>query len=176
MKSFDQNKKSTGKKSNQFTIMKDDPIDGHPGFSGGGAISLENMSPLIVDPNEDRVWVDMGAMHARSEVEKRIRFVTDKEEVPNGKPYWIVWTTVERSEAGPFYYGIAASFLEVDREARREYKILAEHVNRMDKSLKGRVVIDQMDDHSKKLLKDFLIEFNPQYWENAEDELKAAFD
>lgn len=46
----------------------------------------------------------------------------------------------------------------------------------MDKSLKGRVVIDQMDDHSKKLLKDFLIEFNPQYWENAEDELKAAFD
>ena len=66
--------------------------------------------------------------------------------------------------------------MEVDREARRGYKILAEHVNRMDKSLKGRVVIDQMDDHSKKLLKDFLIEFNPQYWENAEDELKAAFD
>lgn len=82
--------------------MKDDPIDGHPGFSGGGAISLENMSPLIVDPNEDRVWVDMGAMHARSEVEKRIRFVTDKEEVPNGKPYWIVWTTVERSERDLF--------------------------------------------------------------------------
>lgn len=75
MNSFDDKNE---KKSNQFTIMKDDPIDGHPGYSGGGAISLENMSPLVVDPNEDKVWVDMGAMHARSEVEKRIKFVTEK--------------------------------------------------------------------------------------------------
>ncbi|MGM8214938.1 YwhD family protein [Bacillaceae bacterium W0354] len=172
MKSFD-NKDE--KKSNQFTIMKDDPIDGHPGFSGGGTISLENMSPVIVDPNEDRVFVDMGAMHARSEIEKRIRFVTDKSEVPNGKPYWIVWVTVERKAEGPFYYGVAASFLEVDREARRGYKILAEHVNHMDKSLKGRIVVDHMDDHSKRLLGDFLREFNEDYWKNASEDLRKAF-
>src|SRR5690625_5218111 len=163
------------KKSNQFTIMKDDPIDGHPGFTGGGVISLENMSPIIVDPNEDRVFVDMAAMHARSEIEKRIRFLTNKEEVPNGKPYWIVWVTVERNKSGPFYYGVAASYLEVDREARRGYKILAEHVNQMDKSLKGRIVVDHMDEHSKNLLGDFLQEFNEQYWENSTDELKEAF-
>mgnify|MGYP001291916568 CR=1 FL=1 len=163
------------KKSSQFTIMKDDPIDGHPGFSGGGVISLENMSPVIVDPNEDRVFVDMGAMHGRSEIEKRIRFLTDKSEVPNGKPYWIVWITVERNEAGPFYYGVAGSYLEVDREARRGYKILAEHVNQMDKSLKGRTVVDHMDDHSRALLGKFLREFNEDYWNNSEDELKEAF-
>lgn len=163
------------KKSNQFTIMKDDPIDGHPGFSGGGVISLENMSPVIVDPNEDRVFVDMGAMHARSEIEKRIRFLTDKSEVPNGKPYWIAWVTVERNENGPYYYGVAASYLEVDREARRGYKILAEHVNHMDKSLKGRVVVEHMDDHSRQLLGNFLRKFNESYWENSTEELKAAF-
>ncbi|RPF54054.1 YwhD family protein [Aquisalibacillus elongatus] len=172
MNSFDDKDQ---KKSNQFTIMKDDPIDGHPGYSGGGTISLENMSPLVVDPNEDKVWVDMGAMHARSEVEKRIKFVTDKEEVPNGKPYWLVWVTVERGEEGPYYHGVAASYLEVDREARRGFKILAEHVNRMDKSLKGRIVVNQMDDHSKKLLGDFLKEFNADYWKNSIDELKQAF-
>ncbi|MDV2583142.1 YwhD family protein [Alkalibacillus haloalkaliphilus] len=161
------------KSSNKFTIMKDDPIDGHPGYSGGGgAFSLENMSPLIVDPNEDRVWVDMGAMHARSEVEKRIKFVTDQEEVPNGKPYWIVWVTVERGEHGPYYYGVAACYLEVDREARRGYKVLAEHVNRMDKSLKGKIILEHMDDHSKALLRDFLKDFNEQYWELSTDELK----
>ncbi|TFB19203.1 hypothetical protein E3U55_10810 [Filobacillus milosensis] len=172
MNSFDDKE---NKKSNQFTIMKDDPIDGHPGYSGGGSFSLENMSPLIVDPNEDKVWVDMGAMHARSEVEKRIKFVTDKEEVPNGKPYWIVWVTVERHEQGPYYHGVAASFLEVDREARRGFKILAEHVNRMDKSLKGKIIVDQMDDHSKKLLGEFLKEFNEEYWNNSTGELKQSF-
>ncbi|WP_027965166.1 YwhD family protein [Halalkalibacillus halophilus] len=173
MKEFNTNDQSGDKKDNQFTIMKDDPIDGHPGYSGGGAFSLENLSPLIVDPNEDKVWVDMGAMHARSEVEKRIKFVTDKEEVPNGLPYWIVWVTTERSEKGPYYYGVAASYLEVDRPAKRGYKILAEHVNGMDKSLKGRHVLDKIDPHSKKLLREFLQEFNPQYWELASDELKA---
>ncbi len=155
--------------------MKDDPIDGHPGYSGGGAFSLENMSPVIVDPNEGEAFVDMGAMHARSKIEKRIRFLTNKEEVPNGKPYWIAWVTVERDEKGPFYHGIAASYLEVDREARRGYKILAEHVNHMDKSLKGRIVVDHMDDKSKKILGDYLKEFKPEIWENSRDEVKDAF-
>ncbi|WP_425542195.1 YwhD family protein [Salinibacillus aidingensis] len=164
------------KKTQQFTIMKDDPIDGHPGYSGGGAISLENMSPIIVDPNEEEAFVDMGAMHARSKVEKRIKFLSDRNEVPNGKLYWIAWTTVERSESGAYYYGLAASELVVDREIRRGYKLLPEHVNHMDKSLKGRVVIDHMDEKSKGILEKFLREFNPEMWENSRDELKNAFD
>ncbi|PKR77182.1 hypothetical protein CEY16_10600 [Halalkalibacillus sediminis] len=176
MKSFDQmnnnNENNGEKKSNQFTIMKDDSTDGHGGY-GVGTISLENMSPLIVDPNEDKVWVDMAAMHARSAVEKRIRFSTNKEDVPNGKPYWIVWVTVERGDGGPHYYGAAASELLVDREARRGYKILAEHVNHMDKSLKGRYVLEHMDDHSKKLLRDFLMDFNEEYWANSRLVLKG---
>nr|WP_323741911.1 YwhD family protein [Salinibacillus xinjiangensis] len=168
--------KKEPKKTQSFTIMKDDPIDGHPGYSGGGSFSLENLSPIIVDPNEEKAFVDMGAMHARSVVEKRIKFLPDRNEVPNGKLYWIAWTTVERDEKGPFYYGVAASELVVDREIRRGYKLLPEHVNHMDKALKGRVIVDHMDDKSKKVLGDFLKEFNPDMWDNSREEVHKAFD
>lgn len=39
-------------------------------------------------------------MHARSTVEKGIKFLPNKEEVPNGKPYWLVWVTIDRKEEG----------------------------------------------------------------------------
>ncbi|MEQ6388413.1 YwhD family protein [Bacillaceae bacterium S4-13-58] len=167
----DQNKE---KKKNQFTIMKDDSTDGHGGY-GVGALSLENMTPVIVDPNEKKAFVEMGAMHARSTIERGIKFLKNKEEVPNGKPYWIAWVCVSQNEKGPHYSGVASSFMTVDREIRRGYKLLPEHVNHMDKSLKGKIIVEHMDSLSKQLLKDFLIEFKPNFWENSSEELKAAF-
>lgn len=142
------------KKSNQFTIMKDDSTDGHGGY-GVGSISLENISPVIIDPNDDRAFVDMGAMHARSEVERRVKFIPNKEEVPNGKLYWIVWVTVERGEEGPYYHGVAGSEIRVDRSIKRAYKSMPEHVNHMDKSMKGHYIVEHMDEKSLKLLADF---------------------
>lgn len=153
--------------------MKDDSTDGHGGY-GVGSISLENISPVIVDPNEHRAFVDMGAMHARSEVERRVKFIPNKDEVPNGKLYWIVWVTVERGENGPYYHGMAGSEIRVDRSIKRAYKSMPEHVTHMEKSMKGHVIIDHMDDTSKKLLADFLREFNPEMWKNAPDTLHQA--
>ncbi|GGM32888.1 hypothetical protein GCM10011351_18650 [Paraliobacillus quinghaiensis] len=161
------------KRSNAFTIMKDDSTDGHGGY-GVGSISLENISPVIIDPNEKRAFVDMGAMHARSEVERRVKFIKDKEEVPNGLLYWIVWVTVERGENGPYYHGVAGSEIRVDRSIKRAYKSMPEHVTHMDKSMKGQYIVEHMDDESKELLGDFLREFDPVMWENAADELKEA--
>ncbi|WP_026570814.1 YwhD family protein [Sediminibacillus terrae] len=161
------------KKKNQFTIMKDDSTDGHGGY-GVGSISLENISPVIIDPAEDRAFVDMGAMHARSEIERRVKFLPDKDAVPNGKLYWIVWVTVERKDSGSYYHGVAGSEIRVDRSIKRAYKSMPEHVNHMDKSMKGKVIVDHMDGHSKKLLGDFLREFNKEMWENSSDELKQA--
>ncbi|MFC7319400.1 YwhD family protein [Halobacillus campisalis] len=179
MKEFDQfkNNKEQGsdKKKNQFTILKDDSTDGHGGY-GVGSISLENMSPVIVDPNEEKAYVDMGALHARSAVEKRIRFLTDRSEVPNGKLYWITWVTVDYQEGKPCYHGVAGSEVVVDREIRRGYKLLPEHVNHMDKSLKGRFVVDHMDDKSKRILAEFLRDFKPQLWDNSAQELKDSLD
>lgn len=94
----------SGDNKNRFTIIKDDSNDGHGGY-GVGAISLENMSSVIVDPNENKAYVDMGAMHARSDVERRVKFQPDRTKVPDGKLYWIVWVNVDRNENGPYYAG-----------------------------------------------------------------------
>lgn len=161
------------KKSNMFTIIKDDPTDGHGGY-GGGAISLENMTPVIVDPAEGEAYIDMATMHARGEIERRVKMLPNKEDVPNGKLYWICWVTVERGPNGPEYYGAAASELIVDKEARRGYKRLPEHVKHMEQSLKGKFVLDHIDEKSKKLLRDFLVDYDIDMWNRASQDLKDA--
>ncbi|MCC3356283.1 YwhD family protein [Bacillus sp. REN16] len=165
---MDQNKKKVA-----FNIIKNDPTDGHKGY-GIGALSLENISPVFVDIEDEDVFVDVGAMHARSVVEKGIKFLPNKEDVPNGKPYWLVWVTIDRKEEGPYYAGVTACYMTVDRSIRRGYKSLPEHVNRMDKSLKRHIMVDFMDDKSKKLLTDFLINHNKEIWDNSGDELKEG--
>src|SRR5690625_2827808 len=165
---------SSGKKKQQaFTIIKDDPTDGHVCF-GMGILSLENMSSIIVDPTEDKAYIDMDAMHARSKVERRVKYFPNKEDVPNGRLYWIVWVTTERGENGPYYAGVAGSELRVDRPNKRAYKSMGEHVSHMEKSLKGQIVVDHMDEHSKELLKDLLVNFNEDMWENSSSELKNS--
>jgi hypothetical protein len=161
------------KKPIGFNIIKPDPTDGHKGF-GKGALSLDNVSPVIVDVDAGDAVIDVGAMHARSVVEKGIKFLKTKEEVPNGKPYWLVWVTVDRKQEGPYYAGVTACEMTVDREIRRGYKSLPEHVNRMDKSLKRYIIVDHMDDKSKKILSDFLQNHNQDMWNNSAEELKKG--
>ena len=165
---MEENKKKIG-----FNIIKPDPMDGHKGF-GKGALSLDNVSPVIVDVEAGDAVIDVGAMHARSVVEKGIKFLKSKEEVPNGKPYWLVWVTVDRNQEGPYYAGVTACEMTVDREIRRGYKSLPEHVNRMDKSLKRHIIVDHMDGKSKKILADFLLNHNQDMWNNSVEELKKG--
>lgn len=166
---------SNKRKKQSFTIISDDSTDGHGGY-GMGSITLENMSSVIVDPNKDEAYVDMDAMHARSAVERRVRYLPNKEDVPNGLLYWIVWVTVEHGDKGPYYAGVAGSELRIDRSIRRGYKSMPEHVTHMEKSLKGNIVVKHMDDHSKKLLRDYLFEFNEEMWQHSSDELKKSLE
>ena len=159
------------KRKVEFNIIKNDPMDGHKGF-GKGALSLDNVSPVIIDVEEGEAVIDVGAMHARSVVEKGIKFLKTKEEVPNGKPYWLVWVTIDRDERGPYYAGVTACEMTVDRSIRRGYKSLPEHVNRMDKSIKRHIIVDHMDDKSKVILREFLKNHNAQLWENSTQQLK----
>ncbi|MDQ1000145.1 hypothetical protein QFZ28_000545 [Neobacillus niacini] len=165
---MEENKKKIG-----FNIIKPDPTDGHKGF-GKGALSLDNVSPVIIDVEAGDAVIDVGAMHARSVVEKGIKFLKTKEEVPNAKPYWLVWVTVDRRQEGPYYAGVTACEMTVDREIRRGYKSLPEHVNRMDKSLKRHIIVDHMDAKSKKILSDFLQNHNQEMWDNSAEELKTG--
>jgi len=153
-----------------FTIIKNDPTDGHKGF-GVGALSLENVSPVIIDIEEGTAKVEIGAMHARSDTERGIKFTTNREDSLGGKPYWLVWVTIDYQEKGPYYAGVAACEMVINREKRRGYKILAEHVNKMDKSMKRHILVDFMDDRSKGILKDFLQSHNLEMWERSNPKL-----
>ena len=60
------------KKKMEFNIIKNvDPMKGHKGF-GLGALSLDNVSPVFIDVEAGEAFIDVGAMHARSSVEKGI--------------------------------------------------------------------------------------------------------
>ncbi|MFE8697829.1 YwhD family protein [Cytobacillus sp. FJAT-53684] len=159
------------KKEIGFNIIKNDPTDGHGGF-GSGSLSLDNVSPVIIDVDAGEATIEVGAMHARSPVEKGIKFLKSKEEVPNGKPYWLVWVTIDRNEEGPYYAGVTACEMTVDRAIRRGYKSLPEHVNRMDKSIKRFIIVDHMDDRSKGILTEFLKNHNADMWERSKQQLK----
>ncbi len=158
------------KKKLGFTIIKDDPTDGHKGY-GIGSLSLENVSPLIIDVEEQEAVLDIGAMHARSQVERGIKFTTNREDSAGGKDYWLVWITIDFNPVGPYYAGVAACEMVVNREKRRGFKILADHVNLMDKSMKRKIIIDHMDAPSKKVLADYLKTHNPEMWQRSSEQL-----
>ncbi|WP_442596988.1 YwhD family protein [Neobacillus sp. D3-1R] len=163
------------KKKVGFNIIKNDSTDGHGGF-GVGALSLNNVSPVIIDVEAETASIEIGALHARSDVEKGIKFLQDKEQVPNGKPYWLVWVTIDRKVEGPYYAGVTACEMTVEREIRRGYKSLPEHVNNLDKSIKRKIIVEQMDNNSKKVLSNFLKNHNEEMWNNSSVELKNQLD
>lgn len=153
-----------------FTIIKDDPTDGHKGF-GIGALSLENVSPVIIDVDEKVATIEIGAMHARSDVERGLKFVQDREESSGGKQYWLIWVTIEYKEVGPYYAGVTACEMVVNRQKRRGYKDFIEHMNKLDKSMKRHIMVDHMDDVSKQVLAEFLEGHNEELWLNSEAKL-----
>ncbi len=160
------------KKTIGFNIIKNDPTDGHGGFGATGSLSLENISPVIIDTEAGEAFVDIGALHARSLVEKGIKFSPNREDSAGGKLYWMVWVTIERLVEGAYYAGVTACEMTVNREIRRGYKSLPEHVNNMDKSLKRKIIVSHMDEKSKSVLKEFLKNHNLDMWKLSSKQLK----
>jgi len=157
----------TGKKKISLNIVSNKT--NHKGF-GAGSIDLSNLSSIIIDGDE--AYIDLGAIHAKSKVERRIKFSMDKNDVPNGRKVWIVWVAVDRDERGAFYGGVTACEMLIDSEAGRGWKILADHVNQMDRALKRKYILDGLSDHERQLLKDVLVNHNPEWWERSPQELK----
>jgi len=145
----------------------------HKGF-GAGSIDLNNVSPVIIDQGE--AYVDVGAMHAKSKVERGIKFLPNKDEVPNGRQCWIVWVAIDRNESGQYYAGATACEMLVDPEARRGWKILADHVNKLDYALKRRYMLGELGPSDKEALRKLLIEHNAEWWENSPEALKTALE
>ena len=149
------------KKGFNFNIIKNDPLDGHKG-TNIGSISLDNIAPVFIDV----------------ENQKGVKWITDKSQVEGeeAKAYWLCWVTTERSEEGPYYAGVTACYLLVNKSIRRGYKSMPEHVNMMDKSMKHQFIIDQIGDDNKQILKEFLQNHNVEMWNNSSEELYRAFE
>lgn len=160
------------KKIFALNIISNEDKSKHKGF-GAGSIDLNSMSPVIIDGGE--AYIDIGAMHAKSKVEKGIKFSMNRDDVPNGRQVWIVWVAVDRSPEGQFYGGLTACEMWIDTEARRGWKILADHVNRMDYALKRKVLLEGLSPEQKRLLKQLLLDTNEQWWERSPEYVKDAF-
>jgi hypothetical protein len=141
----------------------------HKGF-GAGTIDLSQVSCIIIDEGE--AYIDVGAMHAKSKIEKGIKFSPDKENVPNGRSAWIVWVAVDRNEGGTYYAGATSCEMLIDTEARRGWKILADHVNRLDASLKRKFMLDNIGEVEKAALRKLLMEHNQEWWDQSPQTLK----
>lgn len=161
----------------QFNIIKNDPLDGHKG-TNAGAISLENVAPVFIDVHEKHAFIDIGAMHARSEVEKRVKWIDDEEEVQgeDAKPYWLVWVTTERGADGPYYAGVTACYMLVNKVKKRAFKRMHEHVNMMDKSMKHHFILDHIGTDNRRVLKDFLMQHDARMWELSDEALKTMLE
>lgn len=143
----------------------------HKGF-GQGAIDLSNLSSIIIDGDE--AYIDIGAIHAKSKVERGIKFSANKEETPNGRLCWVVWVAVDRNENGAYYAGVTACDMLIDTEARRGWKLLPDHVNKLDYALKRKFILEGLSEGERQTLKNALIRHNEQWWERSPDELKQA--
>lgn len=166
----------TKKPKNEFTILSGDSTGGDGSF-GVGTINLDSITPVIVDPQREEVFIDMQAMHGRSRVEKRVRFAPTKEGLDDADLYWIVWVNLGRDKNGPKIGGMAACEILVSTEERRirpGYKSMPEHVNNLDKALKGNIILDHVDDQSKRLLKEFFEANHQEIWTNTSEEIKQA--
>ncbi|HZG77498.1 MAG TPA: YwhD family protein [Paenibacillus sp.] len=157
-----------GKKINALNVVSNKE---HKGF-GAGSIDLNNVSAVIIDKDGEEAYIDLGALHAKSRVEKGVKFSANKDDVPNGRRCWIVWIAVDKKEEGSYYAGATACEMLVDTEARRGWKILADHVNKMDYAMKRRILLDGLSDNEKAALKRCLIEYNEGMWNASTDELK----
>jgi len=141
----------------------------HRGF-GAGTIDLSQVACVIIDNGE--AYIDVGAMHAKSKIEKGIKFSPNKDDVPNGRPAWVVWVAVDRNEEGSYYAGATSCEMLIDTEARRGWKLLPDHVNRLDAALKRKFMLDNIGPVEKEALTKLLIEHNPEWWDRSPQALK----
>lgn len=163
-----QEQEKKGKRNFSLNVVSN---KAHKGF-GAGSIDLSQVSSVIIDG--DSAYIDIGALHAKSKIERGIKFIPNKEDVPAGRPCWIVWVAVDRSEEGSYYAGATACEMLIDTEARRGWKILADHVNKLDYALKRRYLLSELPSVEKAALRTLLMEHNAQWWDNSPEELKSA--
>jgi hypothetical protein len=83
-----------------------------------------------------------------------------------------VWVAVARDEGGTYYAGATSCEMLIDTEARRGWKILPDHVNRLDASLKRKYMLDNIGPEEKAALRTLLVDHNAEWWDHSPQALK----
>ncbi|TCP70290.1 YwhD family protein [Baia soyae] len=159
------------KPKNQFNILSNRKATTHGDYYTG-TLNLSNMSSVLID--HDTANIDLGLIHAKSKIERGIKFTADQAEVAEGKTYYVVWVAIGQNEKGSYYAGVTACPMVIDHEIRKGWKNLAFHVNRMDDALKRRIKVSELGEVEKEALKALFIDHDQEMWENSSDELKDA--
>lgn len=134
---------------------------------------MRGLSAVLVDAND--VFIDNGAMHAKSKVEQGITFVKDREEVEAGREVWCFWLTLLRREGGVQGYKAIQGFpMYIDATAKKGFKVLSESVNKMDKVVKGQIDLSGVPEDVQQKLRRFL-EAREVLWNEAEPSFRDAF-
>lgn len=133
---------------------------------------MRGLSAVLVDGTD--VFVDNGAIHAKSRLEKGIRFVKDKSELKDPREVWVFWVTigrVEGSEKG--YKAIQGYPMYIDDAASMGYKSMADSVNSMDRVVRGTVDVSNVPKEVLARLMNFL-KSRETLWEHANKELQEV--
>lgn len=137
--------------------------------------SIGGLAAILVDGEDARV--SPGALHGKSPVETGVRWVQNREEVPNARCYWVVWVAQGQGPDGRRgIRGAVASPMWIDREAMVGYKHLAGHVNDMSRALKGVVDLRELTPAQRRAVREAIIERAPRIWEGTAPEIRACFE
>lgn len=134
---------------------------------------LKGLSAVLVDGTS--VFVDNGAIHAKSRVEVGIKFVQSLEEVQNPRHIHGFWVTLKRQAEGLGFHGLMPFDLWIDANAKLGYKKLSDHVNRMDKAVRGQVDVADVPEEIVAKVGMHLKQMRSDLWDHASDAFKAAF-
>ncbi len=135
--------------------------------------ALKGLSAVFVDG--DRVFIDNGAIHGKSQLEKNLTFVKTKDELQNPREILVFWITLKRFDGVQGFFGAMPYVLLIDDAARQGYKSLAEQVNKMEKAVKGQVDLTGVPEAVIHRVRDFLRQVRPDLWEHAAPAFRAAF-
>ncbi len=135
------------------------------------------VTALIVSP-DGTVKLDSGALHGRSELERDIEFVRQRDAVPNPQVYWVVWVAIEldASDHPVRYKGVSASELLIDPAQRVGYKSLAQSTNRITEAINGRANVTMLSPQLRAAVTQQLRTLGTQWWEPASMSLKHALE
>lgn len=135
---------------------------------------MRGLSAVLVDG--EAVFIDNGAIHAKSRVEKGITFVKDKTLVEHPRDVWCFWVTLKRREGGvQGYHAIQGFAMEIDAAKSNGFKNLSDSVNKMDHVVKGLSSLTDVPEAVKVKLHQFL-KSRTELWEHASDNFREVFE